>query len=59
MKILLGGDNPVDVNTKSKEGMSAINFAALAGSVECLKVLLDHGANIDMPGKYNNLFNVF
>eukprot|EP01015_Nassula_variabilis_P005856 TRINITY_DN1440_c0_g2_i9.p1 TRINITY_DN1440_c0_g2~~TRINITY_DN1440_c0_g2_i9.p1 ORF type:complete len:1034 (-),score=302.89 TRINITY_DN1440_c0_g2_i9:4-3060(-) len=50
-KILLEGDNPVDVNAKSKEGMAAIHFAALTGSTACIEVLLEHGANIDLPGK--------
>lgn len=44
-------DNPVDPNTKSRDGMSAIHYAALNGNIECLKILLEHKAVIDMPGK--------
>lgn len=51
VRVLLSGNNSVEVNTKSKEGMTAINYAALSGNIECLKILLDNGAKIETTGK--------
>jgi hypothetical protein len=46
-----GGLKDHDINVKNKEGNAAIHHAAFGGHVECIKKLLEAGANLHLPGK--------
>jgi ankyrin repeat protein len=45
----LGAD--ITVNYKNREGNSALHLAAQNGHLECVKLLVEKGANINLPGK--------
>ena len=46
-------DKGADVNTKNKDGITPLHFAAFSGSIDASKILMDAGANINAKG--NNL----
>lgn len=44
----------IDVNNLNEDGISAMHFAAIVGSVQCMQVLLEHGAfleSVDLRGQ--------
>ena len=44
MKLLL--DREVSINNKNAEGITALEFAASEGKKECVKLLIEYGANV-------------
>ena len=50
VKLLL--ERGADINTKDKDGRTALMYAASAGCTETVKLLLDHGADINAKTKY-------
>jgi polysaccharide export outer membrane protein len=52
VKLLL--DNGANVNTISKDGLTAAHMAAYAGNIDTMKILIASGANIDILDKSRN-----
>lgn len=48
-------DAGIDPNTTNDLGETPLTCAMMAGSLKLIQVLLDHGANPNMPGKDNSL----
>ena len=40
------------------DGCTALTYAASSGHMEIVKLLIDHGANIEARDAYNILFNI-
>ena len=51
MKLIKRG---FDINLQDENGWSPLHFACQAGSYECVKALLDAGAQIELKDKFGN-----
>ena len=47
--------NTVNFSSESS-GMSALHFASLGGNIQCVKLLLQYGINIDLQVFYNPIY---
>lgn len=47
-------DNGANVNHKDRNGDSALHFAAQQKTVECAKILIEKGADIEIQDNYGN-----
>ena len=46
-----------DLNTQNRQGSIALMEAAFYGQVECLKMLIQEGADLDIQSKWHYSFN--
>ena len=44
----------IDVNSLDDDGFSALHFAVQENHVDVLRILLDHGATVDVKDRYGN-----
>jgi len=51
VELLLSDSKYCDFTKKNKEGNMAIHLAALNGHIDCIKLLINAGQKITVPGK--------
>ena len=52
LKDLILANRSVDINTRSQTGNSALHRAAIEGDIDGIRIVINHGANINISDRY-------